>query len=339
MGVEGGAGGGGIVAGAQSLQQGVSLGAVADAGLVLADQILDAGDLFGGGAGGDQTHQIGDLHRVVGAHLLLIGDAEQGEGGRGFLGVPLGFDGGQLDLLDLAHAIAGFVTQHDHRDDRGGTEGGGHGEGAPGEADVATLEQVVAGDRQHEDSAGDVARGHGVDELHLGHGVEQQGTEVGQLHAHGHVVELGADRVLHPAVGHQDPQRGEVRAQRHQPGHQQVLALGQAIPAKEEQPDKGGFEEESHQALNGQGRAEDVADIVGVVGPVGAELELHGQAGGDAQGEVDAEQLAPELGHVLVDLAAGHHIDRFHDSQDHHQPQGQGHEDEVIQRGHAELQA
>ncbi len=289
MGVEGGAGGGGIVAGAQSLQQGVSLGAVADAGLVLADQILDAGDLFGGGAGGDQTHQIGDLHRVVGAHLLLIGDAEQGEGGRGFLGVPLGFDGGQLDLLDLAHAIAGFVTQHDHRDDRGGTEGGGHGEGAPGEADVAALEQVVAGDRQHEDGAGDVARGHGVDEFHLGHGVEQQGTEVGQLHAHGHVVELGADRVLHPAVSDQNPERRHVRSQRHQPGDRHVLHFAQPIPAKEEQADKGRFQEERHQTFNGERRTEDIADVVRVIGPVSAELKFHRQSGGHTQRKVNTK--------------------------------------------------
>ncbi|MDR6354202.1 hypothetical protein Q3H58_000873 [Pseudomonas psychrotolerans] len=245
----------------------------------------------------------------------------------------------QLDLLHLADAIAGFVAQYDHRKHRGHAEGGGHGEGAPGEADVPTLEQVVAGDRQHEDGAGDIARGHGMDELHLGDGVEQQGTEVRELHAHGQVVEFGTDRILHPAIGHQDPQRREIRAQGHQPGHQEVLALGEPIPAEEEQADQGRFKEEGHQALDGQGCAEDVADIVGVVGPVGTELELHGQAGGDAQGEVDAEQLAPELGHVLVDLFAGHHIDRLHDPQDHHQPQGQGHEDEVIQRGHAELQA
>ncbi len=37
------------------------------------------------------------------------------------------------------------------------------------------------------------------------------------------------------------------------------------------------------------------ADIVRVVGPVGTELELHGQTCGDPQGKVDGEQLAQNL--------------------------------------------
>ncbi len=175
-------------------------------------------------------------------------------------------------------------------------------------------------------------------ELDLRHRVEQQRTEIHQLHAHGLEVELRAHRVLHPAVGDENPQRREVRAQRHQPGYGQVLHLAEPVPAEEEQTDKGGFEEERHQPLDGQGRAEDVTDIVAVIGPVGAELELHGQAGGDAQGEVDAEQLAPELGHVLVDLLAGHDIDRFHDRQQERQPQGQRHEEKVVHSRHGELQ-
>ena len=101
-----------------------------------------------------------------------------------------------------------------------------------------------------------------------------------------------------------------------------MLHLGEAIPAEEEQADKGRFEEERHQPFDGQRRAEDVADIVAVIGPVGAELELHGQAGGHAQGKVDAEQLAPELDHVLVDLFAGDDIHRLHDRQDKRQPEG-----------------
>src|SRR2546429_6868192 len=42
-----------------------------------------------------------------------------------------------------------------------------------------------------------------------------------------------------------------------------------------------------------------------VVSPVSAELELHGDAGGDSHGEVDAEQQAPESRHALPDLPPG----------------------------------
>ena len=86
-------------------------------------------------------------------------------------------------------------------------------------------------------------------------------------------------------------------------------------------------------------RAEDVADVVRVVGPVGAELELHRHAGRDAHREVDAEQHAPELGHALPDLAPGHHVDRFHDRQHPRPAQRERHEQEVVERGERELQA
>ena len=157
-------------------------------------------------------------------------------------------------------------------------------------------------------------------ELGLGHGVGQHREEVGDLHAHGLRVERRAHGVLHPAVGDQNPQGGQVGAERHQPGHGQVLHLGQTIPAEEEQADEGGLQEEGHQTFDGQRRTEDVTHVVGVIGPVGAELEFHGQAGGDAEGKVDTEQLAPELHHVLVDLLAGHYIDRLHDGEQEGHP-------------------
>ena len=109
-----------------------------------------------------------------------------------------------------------------------------------------------------------------------------------------------------------------------------MALLGQLLPAEEHQADEGGFQEEGHQALDGQWRAENVADVVGVVGPVGSELELHGQAGRDAKHEVDAEDGRPEPGNRPPDRAAGHHIDAFHDDQQEGQTQRQGHEQEVV---------
>ncbi len=90
---------------------------------------------------------------------------------------------------------------------------------------------------------------------------------------------------------------------------------GEPIPTEEEQSDEGGFEEEGHQPFDCQRGAEDIADVVRVVGPVGTELELKRDPGGDTKGEVDAEELAPETRHVLVDRLAGHDIDALHDDQ------------------------
>jgi len=118
-----------------------------------------------------------------------------------------------------------------------------------------------------------------------------------------------------------------------------MLHLAQAIPAEEEQPDEGRFEEERHQSFDGERRAENVADVVGVIGPIGAELKFHGDAGGDAHGEIDAKQRAPELRRLFPDFSSGHHIDAFHDREQQREAQRQRHEQEVIHRRQRELQA
>ena len=177
-----------------------------------------------------------------------------------------------------------------------------------------------------------------MDELDLGNRVEHQVGEAHHLHAHGFEVELGTHRVLHPAVGDQDPQCGEVGPERHQPGSRQVLALAETIPTEEEHTDEGGLQEEGHQAFDGQRGPEDVADIVGVVSPVGTELKLHGEPGGNPKGKVDTKQLAPELGHVPVHCVVGHHIDRLHDRQDEGHPQRQGYKQEVIKGRRSKLE-
>ncbi len=54
-----------------------------------------------------------------------------------------------------------------------------------------------------------------MDELGLRDRVEHDLDEVGHFHAHGLRIELGAGRVLHPAIGDQYPQCRQVRPQRH----------------------------------------------------------------------------------------------------------------------------
>ena len=174
-------------------------------------------------------------------------------------------------------------------------------------------------------------------ELDLSHRVEQHGGDIHQLHAHCDGVELGANRVLHPAVGNEDPERGEIGAERHQHGHQQVLTAGELVPAEEEEPDQSRLEEEGHQPLHRQRGTEDVPHILGVVSPVGAELELQGDPRGHSHHEVDTKQLAPEAGNVLVDHLAGHHVGRLGDRQDPGQPQGEGHKQKMEHRRRTEL--
>jgi hypothetical protein len=117
-----------------------------------------------------------------------------------------------------------------------------------------------------------------------------------------------------------------------------VSALGEALPAKEEQTDEGRFQEEGHQTFNRKRGAEDVANVVRVISPVRAELKLHGDAGRNAQREVDAKEFAPEAGHVFVDFAARHDVARLHDHQHERQAERKRHEQEVIHGRQRKLQ-
>ena len=94
-----------------------------------------------------------------------------------------------------------------------------------------------------------------------------------------------------------------------------MLDFTQTIPTEEEQTYKGRFEEEGHQTFDGQRRTENIAHVVGIVRPVSPELELHGQTGSHTQRKVDTKQLAPELGHIFINLFAGKDVNRFHDCQ------------------------
>lgn len=81
-----------------------------------------------------------------------------------------------------------------------------------------------------------------------------------------------------------------------------MLDFGQAVPAEEEQADQRRFEEKNHQTFARENRAEDIADIGQVIGLIGAELEFQRQTRRHNHREIDAEQLAPEFRHVLVDF-------------------------------------
>ena len=114
---------------------------------------------------------------------------------------------------------------------------------------------------------------------------------------------------------------------------------GELVPAEKHQANESGLEEERHQPFDGERRPEDIADILGVIGPVRAELELHGDAGRDAQHEVDAEQVGPEFRNSLPDFLSCHDVCAFGDHEDHRKAQRQWNEQEVIERCERELPA
>ncbi len=110
-----------------------------------------------------------------------------------------------------------------------------------------------------------------------------------------------------------------------------------AVPAEDQDGEEPALQKKREDALGGQRRAEDVAHKAGVHGPVGAELELHDDAGGHADGKIHGEDLGPEPRGFLVEDVAGAEEHPF--EIDHHgpEPDGQRGEEVVEHDGQREL--
>ena len=269
--------------------------------------------------------------------LLFRVDDAKGDQAGVLLALPQPLEGGQLHRLYLGDLVGRLVPVED-REHRGeDTERGGDDDGPLGHEHVPAAQQVPTGDRDDEQGADQHGGTGRMGELVHRIGREGDLEEVLHLEAGGLGVEGLADRILHPGVGHQDPHRRQAGADCHHPGGKQVESLGNAVPAEEHDREEGGLEEEGEDALDGERRAEDIADHPRVVGPVGAELEFQDEPGGHADGEVDTEQLHPELGQPLPLLVAGAHVDGVVKGEDPGEPQGQRHEDPVVHGGQGEL--
>ncbi len=271
--------------------------------------------------------------------LRVIGQREEEPGLSGRLGgVPDALDRGDLGLLQEVVVTPERVAEGDHGERGDQAIEGGHAEGAGGEGAMAALEEVEGADAHHEHRCRNESGDRGVHEFRLGVLAEDEGREIVEFEPHRVGIEARPRRVLHEGVGDEDPEGGKVGAQGDEIGHREMGGAAQAVPAEEHQADEGRFHEEGHQSFDGERRAKHIAHEMGIHRPVGAELELHGEPGRHADGEVDAEQLAPELGHLLIDVLAGDDIDRLHRGEEHREAERERHEEEVIERGQRELQ-
>ena len=121
---------------------------------------------------------------------------------------------------------------------------------------------------------------------------------------------------LHPRVGHDDPQRAEMRAEDDKRGGEEPEARAEAAAAEEHQAQETALQEEGEDALGGQQTPKDVADEARIARPVHAELEFLHDAGGDAHGEDEAVDLEPverELAPLLLFRA---HVEHAEDHED-----------------------
>ena len=109
------------------------------------------------------------------------------------------------------------------------------------------------------------------------------------------------------------------------------------IPSEEHHSHEGGLHEEGYDALDGERRAEDVADEPRIVAPVGSELELKDNSRRHTHGEIDSEELLPKTCGGLPERFTRSVITGFHNSHNQCQSQSERHKEPVIDCGKCEL--
>ena len=205
--------------------------------------------------------------------------------------------------------------------------------------DVSTPPQVPAGHAEDEEAAGHQSGEDGMPPGEEHEALEEDLEDVRGLRPAGLGVDFVADRVLHPRVGREDEVGREPRAGPDEVDGREVHLRGEPVPAEEPQADEGRLEHERAETLDRQRRAEDVADVGRESRPVHPELELHHQAGGDPDREVDQEERPEEARQAEPLLVAGPVPERLHHRQKRCQPERQRDEDEMEERRQRELPA
>ena len=119
------------------------------------------------------------------------------------------------------------------------------------------------------------------------------------------VLDREALRRLHPAIGGENPEGRDQRADRDHQRGAEVRAPPHALPAEQHDAEKARFEKEGGHHLVSEQRTGDRAGEARKARPVRAELIAHHDAGDDAHAEADREDLRPEQTQFFVVRLAG----------------------------------
>ncbi len=203
--------------------------------------------------------------------------------------------------------------------------------------EVAHREQVARADREHHQRGGEIGGSE-----HVGEAVGEARIEddrepverVGDAVAH-----LMSGRRLHPAVGGEDPERRDRGADRHRDRREHVQPGRHALPAEQHHAEEGRLEEERHQHLVADERADHVAHHDREAAPIGPELVAEHDAGHDAHGEGDGEDLGPEPGQAVQVLASGGDPAHQQRRDECGEPDGEARKDDMKDHREGELQS
>ena len=208
----------------------------------------------------------------------------------------------------------------------------------PPELGMPAGEQIVRAHRRHHNRGGDDRAVHDMGVLPPQKRVAEQGREAGQLH--GAVRrDAVADRMLHPGVRGRDEEAGQPRARGDQHRGQPVEPRRDAALPEQQDPEERGFQEEREDALEPEGLPDDAAGKGGELGPVGAELKLHRDAGDHAHAEVEREDARPEPRRHRVARLAANQVQRLERDDERGEAHREDGEQIVEHDGERELEA
>ena len=219
----------------------------------------------------------------------------------------------------------------DDTDDRGHTDAGQR------KTNLALLDEIPRTDANHEDGTRHPSARNGVEELHDGNRIEHQSPEIDHLVTHRVGIELHTYGVLHPRVGHENPNGRDTGSDTRHPSGKQVCTFAHLVPSEEHDGEERSLHKEGQDALDGERSTEDVAHKPRVVAPVGTEFEFEDDARGDAHGKIDGEEFHPELGGVLPKLIFLDDIKGLHRCHNDRQPEGERYENPMVPGRQSEL--
>ncbi len=273
------------------------------------------------GMGQDQAAQMRNLDRGVQLLGIIVGDAEQGQCVRR-LGVVQALDGGELGRLIprvLRPCRSPSTNLQRHQHDQQVQRHLDHQLAFLGRSLAA---DQIGADAEHDEAGGDVEGGHVVGEPVWERRVEHDRRPVGREEPL--VDNRVAGRRLHPAVGGQDPERRQQRAERDHHRRQEMRPARHQRAPEQQHAEERRLQEECHQAFIGQHRRNHVRRDVGEARPVGAELERHDDPGHHAHAERNREDPGPEPGDAEPDLLAGEEVQALQHGNEGCQSDGEG---------------
>jgi hypothetical protein len=144
--------------------------------------------------------------------------------------------------------------------------------------------------------------------------------------------------MLHPGIGGDDEATGGPRAQPDQNGREPMQRPADDPLAEQEDAEKRRLEEEGKGTFHGQGLRDDRAGPGREARPVGAELELHRDAGHHAHDEGDGKDARPEARRRVVALLAPDEVEGFQEHENECQAHGELGEEVMVGQGKGELQ-